>query len=94
MKTSPYYQQSNEKGNAFMVRIRKNAFKKKGLFDHDHAKTVIDSYIAFYNNQRLHSAKTYIAKLINSLTEQTKYMKKGRKRFMREDSKKTLFSQK
>ena len=44
-----------------MVRSRKNAFEKKALLDQDHAKIIIGSYIAFYNNQRLHSANAYIA---------------------------------
>ena len=43
-----------------MVRSRKNAFEKKTLLDQDHAKLIIGSYIAFYNNQRLHSANAYI----------------------------------
>ena len=44
-----------------MVRSRKNAFEKKALLDQDHAKIIISAYIAFYNNQRLHSANAYIA---------------------------------
>ena len=44
-----------------MVRLRKNAFAIKALINQDHAKIIIDSYIAFYNNQRLHSANSYIA---------------------------------
>jgi len=44
-----------------MVRSRNNAFEKKALLDQDHAKIIIGSYIAFYNNQRLHSANAYIA---------------------------------
>ena len=43
-----------------MVRSRK-CIRKKALLDQDHAKIIIGSYIAFYNNQRLHSANTYIA---------------------------------
>ena len=33
---------------------------KRALLDQDHAKIIIGSYIAFYNNQRLHSANAYI----------------------------------
>ena len=44
----------------FMLRSRKNAFKKT-LLDQGHTKIIIGSYIAFYNNQRLHSANAYIA---------------------------------
>ena len=35
---------------------------KKALLGQDHAKIIIGSYIAFYNNQRLHSASAYIAR--------------------------------
>ena len=47
------------KWNVFMVRSRKNALKK-ALLDQDHAKIIIGSYIAFFNNQRLHSTNAYI----------------------------------
>ena len=33
---------------------------KKALLDQDHANIIFGSYIAFYNNQRLHSANAYI----------------------------------
>ena len=39
-----------------MVRLSKECIRKKALLDQDHAKIIIGSYIAFYNNQRLHSA--------------------------------------
>ena len=44
-----------------MVPLRRNAFGKKALLDQDRAKIIIGSYIAFYNNQRLHSANAFIA---------------------------------
>ena len=44
-----------------MVRLRKNTFEKKALPDQDHAKIIIDTYISFYKNQRLHSPNAYIA---------------------------------
>ena len=44
-----------------MVRSRKNAFGKKLYSIRIHARIIIGSYIAFYNNQRLHSANAYIA---------------------------------
>jgi hypothetical protein len=34
---------------------------KTALLDQDHAEIIVGSYIAFYNNQRLHSANAYIA---------------------------------
>ena len=40
--------------------IKKELIRKKALLDQDQAKIIIGSYIAFYNNQRLHSANAYI----------------------------------
>ena len=61
MKTSPYYLQSNGIVERFHGTIKKECLRKKALLDQDHAKIIIGSYIAFYNNQRLHSANAYIA---------------------------------
>ena len=36
--------------------IKKDCIRKKALLDQDHSKIIIGSYIASYNNQRLHSA--------------------------------------
>jgi len=46
-----------------VYRVLKEAgmLQKKALLDQDHAKIIIGSYIAFYNNQRLHSANSNIA---------------------------------
>ena len=61
MRTSPYYYtQSNGKVERFHGTIKKECIRKKALLDQDHAKIIIGS-IAFYNNQRLHSANAYIA---------------------------------
>ena len=45
-----------------VYRVLKEAgmLQKKALLDQDHAKIIIGSYIAFYNNQRLYSANAYI----------------------------------
>ena len=85
VKTSPYYTQSNGKVERFHGSIKKECIRKKALLDQDHAEIIIGSYIAFYNNQRLHSANAYIAPANHSLAEITKYMKEGGKRFMRPD---------
>ena len=61
VRTSPYYPQSNGKVERFHGTIKKECIRKKALLDQDHAKIIIGSYIAFYNNQRLHSANSYIA---------------------------------
>jgi len=61
VRTSPYYPQSNGKVERFHGTIKKECIQKKALLDQDHAKIIISAYIAFYNNQRLHSANAYIA---------------------------------
>ena len=60
MWTFPYYPQSNGKVERFHGTIKKECIRKKALLDQDQAKIIIGSYIAFYNNQRLHSANAYI----------------------------------
>ncbi|MBT3714933.1 MAG: transposase [Deltaproteobacteria bacterium] len=55
-----HYPQSNGKVECFHGTIKKECIRKKALLDQDHAKIIIGSYIAFYNNQRLHSANVYI----------------------------------
>ena len=56
VRASPYFPQSNGKVERFHVTIKKKCIRKKAFLDQDHAKIIIGSYIAFYNNQRLHSA--------------------------------------
>ena len=60
MRTSPYYLQSNGKVKRFHGTIKEECIRKKALLEQDHAKIIIGSYIAFYDNQRLHSANAYI----------------------------------
>ena len=60
VRTSPYLQ-SNGKVEHFHGTIKKECIRKKALINQDHAKIIIDSYIAFYNYQRLQSANAYIA---------------------------------
>ena len=67
---------------------------KKALLDQDHAKIIIGSYIALYNNQRLHNANAYITPADQLAGRLTKYTKKGGKRFMWQDSKENkMFSE-
>ena len=60
MRTSPYYPQSNGKVDRFHGTIKKECIRNKALLDQDHAKIIISAYIAFFNNQRLHSANAHI----------------------------------
>ncbi|MBS1254324.1 MAG: hypothetical protein MAG581_00113 [Deltaproteobacteria bacterium] len=63
VKTSPNYPQSNGKVERFHATIKNECIRRKALLGQAHAKAVIESYIDFYNNQRLHSANGYIAPL-------------------------------
>jgi putative transposase len=60
VRTSPYYPQSNGEMERFHGTINKECIRKIALLNQDHAKIIIGSYIALYNNQRLHSANAYI----------------------------------
>jgi transposase InsO family protein len=58
--TSPYYPQSNGKLERFHGTIKRECIRRNALTDLDHAKSVIEPYIAYYNHERLHSAIGYV----------------------------------
>jgi hypothetical protein len=60
VKASSYYQGRNGKEEHFHGTFEKVCFRKKALLDQDHAKIIIGSYIAFNNNQWLHSTYAFI----------------------------------
>ena len=60
--------------------IKKECIRKKVLLDQDHAKIIIGSYIAFYNNQRLHSANTYITSADQLASKENKIHEGSRKK--------------
>lgn len=70
--TSPYYPQSNGKIERWYGTVKHNALRGKALHDIDHAKQILDKYIKYYNNERLHSAIGYVtpADRLSGRTEQ------------------------
>ena len=68
-----------EKWNVFRVRSRKNAFEKKLYSIRIMLRIIIGSYIAFYNNQRLHSANAYIV-LSDQLAGRDNKIHEGRRK--------------
>lgn len=60
VRTSPYYPQSNGKIERFHQTLKGECIRQKTPLNLDNAKTVVDEYIHYYNNDRLHSAIGYI----------------------------------
>ncbi|MDQ0291583.1 integrase core domain-containing protein [Oligosphaera ethanolica] len=58
--TSPYYPQSNGKQERFHGSLKSERLNHKHLNDFDYAEKVIDDYVDYYNNVRLHSAIGYV----------------------------------
>lgn len=58
--TSPYYPQSNGKIERWYGTVKREAIRGKALSDLDHAKEILDRYVKYYNNERLHSAIGYV----------------------------------
>jgi len=58
--TSPYYPQSNGKLERFHYSIKNECIRKRVPFDLEQAKRVVTEYIRYYNQERLHSAISYI----------------------------------
>jgi len=58
--TSPYYPQSNGKIERFYRTVKGEGIRGKAFNDRDHAKQILDKYIKYYNNERLHSAIGYV----------------------------------
>ncbi|MDQ0289471.1 transposase InsO family protein [Oligosphaera ethanolica] len=58
--TSPYYPQSNGKQERFHGSLKSERLNRKHLNDFDYAEKVIDDYVDYYNNVRLHSAIGYV----------------------------------
>ena len=60
MRTFTYHPQSNGKVERFHGTIKKEWIRKKALLEQVHAKIIIGSNIASYNNKRVHIANAYI----------------------------------
>ena len=60
VRTSPNYPQSNGKIERWHKSLKVECIRKKSLTDIEEAAEVIDAYIHYYNNVRLHSAVGYV----------------------------------
>ena len=58
--TSPYYPQSNGKQERFHWSLKSESLNRRHLVDFKYAEKIIDEYIDYYNNVRLHSAIGYV----------------------------------
>lgn len=81
--TSPYYPQSNGKLERFHRSIKEECIKKKCPLTINDAKRIITQYIAYYNNERLHSAIGFVAP-IDRLTGRDMEIHKERERKLEE----------
>lgn len=60
VRTSPYYSQSNGKIERWHQSIKKECIRPKCPTNYEEAQRLINDYIAYYNDQRLHSSLGYI----------------------------------
>ena len=58
--TSPYYPQSNGKLERWHQSIKSEAIRLKSPLSKEDAMKVVEDYVTFYNNERLHSAIHYV----------------------------------
>lgn len=61
VRTSPYYPQSNGKLERFHATIKGECIRPGVPLSLDEARTMVEKFIARYNNVRLHSAIGYVA---------------------------------
>ena len=61
VRTSPFYPQSNGKIERFNQSLKRECVRPKTPVSVDDARNVVGSYVAHYNEERLHSAIGYIA---------------------------------
>lgn len=58
--TSPYYPQSNGKQERFHGSLKSECIRVMAPMNKADSERIIDEYVKYYNNQRLHSATSYI----------------------------------
>jgi putative transposase len=61
VRTSPYYPQSNGKLERWHQSLKREAIRPRTPLNLDDARRVVAEFVAYYNDQRLHSALGYIA---------------------------------
>lgn len=60
VRTSPYYPQSNGKLERFHRSLKEECIRQKTPLSLEDAERVIDTFVKYYNEERLHSAIGYI----------------------------------
>jgi transposase InsO family protein len=61
VRTAPYYPQSNGKIEAWHKTLKTTTIRPNNPATLDEARTLVASFVAYYNDKRLHSATGYIA---------------------------------
>lgn len=61
VRTAPYYPQSNGKIEAWHKTLKATTIRPRNPETLDEARALVASFVAYYNNKRLHSATGYIA---------------------------------
>lgn len=61
VRTSPYYPQSNGKIERWHKSLKKECIRPKTPLSLEEARSVVEGFVGYYNNERLHSALGYIA---------------------------------
>ena len=60
VRTSPYYPQSNGKKERFYQTLKSEAIRPQSPLDLEDARRVVERFVTYYNEVRLHSAIGYI----------------------------------
>ena len=61
VRTSPYYPQSNGKIERWHRSLKSDCIRPKCPLSLEDAREVVEDFVRYYNNHRLHSAISYIA---------------------------------
>src|SRR4051794_19131170 len=61
VRTSPFYPQSNGKLERYHRTVKSKALRVAAPSSADEARRVVEQFVEYYNNERLHSAIGYIA---------------------------------
>jgi putative transposase len=61
VRTSPYYPQSNGKKEAWYKTLKSEVIRPKCPGTVDEARQMVSSFVAYYNEERLHSAIGYVS---------------------------------
>lgn len=61
VRTAPYYPQSNGKIEAWHKTLKATTIRPRNPETLDEARSLVASFVAYYNDKRLHSATGYIA---------------------------------